>query len=157
MKLDRIMGVILSILIFSFIALKYVNGGNIDNPFELIGDNGYISENTVNYKEQVFKSNDESSEIIEFTNPYNYPVSISTNDITITCTGVGETKEEDELLAEKNYNLSTKFSEEKNGNLYNSLMVPKKAKVYIHVKSEYKGQMPNNPVSCEYQVNVAAN
>lgn len=158
MKIDRIMGVILFVLILSFFALKHsFLEEDKSNPFELIGDNGYISENVVNYKEKVFNGNNSSTEIIEYTNTYNYPVEIKANDIAITCTGVGESKERDEALAEANYKITAAFSESKNGDLYNSLMVPKKAKIYIHLTSEYKGEMPENKVSCEYNINISSN
>ena len=110
MRIDRIMGVVLSILVVSFIALKYYsNEEKKTNPFELIGDNGYMSENVVY-----------------------------------------------EALARKNYHISAKFSEEKNGKLYNSLSVPKNNKIYIHIISEYSGDLPQNSVDCKYSLNIAS-
>jgi len=156
-RIDRIMGVVLSILVVSFIALKYYsNEEEKTNPFELIGDNGYMSENVVSYQDKVFDSNKSNTEIIEFTNPYSYPVEINSSDIIITCTGSGETKESDEALARKNYHISAKFSEEKNGKLYNSLSVPKNNKIYIHIISEYSGDLPQNSVDCKYSLNIAS-
>lgn len=77
MRLDRIMGVVLSILVVSFIALKYINNEDgKDNPFELIGDNGTLANSEVQYNHQVFDSNKQNTEIIEYTNTYNYPVEI---------------------------------------------------------------------------------
>lgn len=153
MKLDRILGVILSILVISFIVLK---SNTDEKPFELIGDNGYMENSSVSYQDQVFDKNDSNTEIIEYTNTFNYPVEIKENDIIITCTGSGITKEEDEALAEKNYHINAKFSETKTGELYSSLKVPKKSKAFIHIVSEYLGDLPTNPVSCEYKLNIQA-
>lgn len=155
MKIDRIMGVVLSILIFSFFTIKYIDSNqNEVSPFELIGDNGYISADTITYNEKVLGNSDSTSEVIKFTNTNNYPVEFNKNDITITCTGTGSTKEEDEFLASNNYSVNVKFSETENGTLYNSLLVPKGKSIYIHIISEYNGTMPSNPVSCNYSLNL---
>lgn len=154
MKIGRIMGVVLSILIFSYYAIKYIDSNNENNPFELIGDNGYISENIVNFDDKVLSSNDSTSEVIKFTNTYSYQIEMSQNDITINCTGTGSTKEEDEALVKNGYTVIAKFSDEMNSSLYNSLLVPVGKTIYIHVISEYKGGLPVNPVSCEYNLNI---
>lgn len=157
MRLDRIMGVVLSILVVSFIALKYINNEDgKDNPFELIGDNGTLANSEVQYNHQVFDSNKQNTEIIEYTNTYNYPVEIKSSDIIITCTGTGESRNEDEALARKNYKIIAKFSEEKNGELFSTLSVSVGEHVYIHIISEYNGELPKNPVECEYKLNVTS-
>ncbi|MCX4249356.1 MAG: hypothetical protein OSJ65_06315 [Bacilli bacterium] len=154
MRIDRILGVILSILVISFIVLKQFNTD--EQPFELIGDNGYMENSSISYQDKVLNKNESTKEIIEYTNTNNYPVEIKNNDIIITCTGSGSTKEEDEALAEKNYHINAKFSETKNGSQYSSLKVPRKSKAFIHVVSEYLGDLPNNSVSCEYKLNIQA-
>lgn len=158
MRLDRIMGVVLSILVVSFIALKhYNNEEGRENPFELIGDNGTINDSLVSYSSRnVSDTNNTNTDIIEYTNTFNRPVEINSSDIIITCTGVGEQKEEDEALAHNNYHIKAKFSKDKNGELFNSLSVSAKETIYIHVISEYKGSLPNNPVECEYKLNVTS-
>ena len=154
MRIDRIMGVVLSILVISFITIKYIDSNNEESPFELIGDNGYISENNVNFSDKVLSEADSSSEVIKFTNTYNFPIEMSKNDITINCTGTGSTKEEDENLVRNAYTISAKFSEDKNSSLYDSLLVPKGDTIYIHIISEYNGIMPSNPVACDYSINI---
>lgn len=158
MRLDRIMGVVLSILVVSFIAVKYLNNeeGN-NNPFELIGDSGTISDSSVYYENRkVSESNNENTEVIKYTNTNNYPVEIRSSDIIITCTGSGERKYEDEALTRKNYSINAKFSNELNGELYTTLSVPVNKTVYIHVISKYNGELPSNPVECEYSLNVTS-
>ena len=155
MTIDRIMGVVLSILVFSFYAIKYINSdSNENNPFELIGDNGYISENSINFDRMVLSNTDSTSDIIKFTNTNKYPIEMSQNDITINCTGTGETKEYDENLVSNNYSIVIKFSKNLNSNLYNSLLVPKGETIYIHVLSEYNGNMPINQVNCDYSLDI---
>lgn len=155
MRLDRIMGVVLSILALGYFGVRTYNNQELDdNPFELLSDSGYLSDNVANLKEKVLSSNDSTSEIIEFTNPYNYSVMLNQSDITITCHGTGETKESDELLVSSNYIIKAKFSKEKNGILDDSLLVEKGEKAYIHVISEYNGSLPSSQVNCEYSVHV---
>ncbi|MCH5166685.1 MAG: hypothetical protein J1F35_02210 [Erysipelotrichales bacterium] len=156
MRIDRIMGVVLSILIFSFYTIKHIDIENDNNPFELIGDNGFISENVVNLDDKVLSDNSSYSNIIEYKNTNNYPVELNKNDITIKCTGTGSTKEEDEYLVSNNYIINAKFSEEKNSTLYNSLLVPKGRTIYIYIISEYNGPLPTNQVSCDYSVNITS-
>lgn len=157
MRLDRIMGVVLSILVVSFVAIKYQNNDENNNPFELIGDSGTISNSSVHYENRkVFESNNANTDIIKYTNTYNYPVEIRSSDIIITCTGSGESKDEDEALARKNYNINAKFSNELNGELYSTLSVPVNKTVYIHIISKYDGELPSNPVECEYSLNVTS-
>lgn len=158
MRLDRIMGVVLSILALLYFGIHVYNNQELnDNPFELLSDSGYLSDNVATLSDKVLSSNDSSSEVIEFTNPYNYSVELNQSDITITCHGTGETKESDELLVSSNYIIKARFSKEKNSALDNSLTVNKGEKAYIHIISEYNGSLPNNQVNCEYSVHVSSN
>ena len=155
MRIDRIMGVVLSVLILSFVAFKHIESMNdFDRPIELIGDNGYISENIVNYDDKLLSANDSYRDVIEFTNTNIYPIEMNQNDITINCTGTGITKEDDETLVSGNYNIKAKFSEEINSDLYDSLLVPRGKTIYIHVIGEYRGDMPSNQVLCDYSLNI---
>lgn len=157
MRLDRIMGVILSILVISFIGVKYFNNEEgKDNPVELIGDNGTIANSEVKFANQTFDSNKQNVEIIEYTNTFNHPVEIKNNDIIITCTGSGETKDSDEELARKNYSINARFSTKKDSELFSTLSVAVNQTVYIHVISEYTGELPQNPVECQYKLNVTS-
>lgn len=114
MRLDRIMGVVLSILSIFYIGFYYYNNQELnDNPFELLTDAGYLSDNVAEFSEKVLSSNDSTKELIEFTNTNSYPVELNQSDITITCNGTGETKEKDELLVTNNYKVKAKFSKEK--------------------------------------------
>lgn len=158
MRLDRIMGVVLFILALAYFGIQTYNNQELDdNPFELLSDSGYLSDNVATLNEKVLSSNDSTSEIIEFTNPYNYPVELNQSDITITCHGTGENKESDELLVSSNYIIKAKFSKEKNGILDDSLLVDKKGKAYIHIISEYNGPLPQNKVNCDYHIRVMSN
>lgn len=158
MRLDRIMGVVLSILVIAYFGIKKYSSQELnDHPFELLSDSGYLSDNVITLSEKVLSSNDSTADIIEFTNPYNHPVELNQSDITITCNGTGETKESDELLVTSNYIIKAKFSKEKNGALDDSLLVNKKDKAYIHVISEYNGALPINQVNCSYSVSVMSN
>lgn len=158
MRLDRIMGVILSILVVSFIAFKhYNNEESASNPFELIGDNGTISSSHVQFQDRaVSDDNKSNTEVIKYTNTYNYPVEIKSSDIIITCTGVGEFKEEDEALVKSNYSIKAKFSNELNSEQYSTLSVSVGQTVYIHVITAYNGIEPKNPVECEYSLTVTS-
>ena len=53
MRIDRILGVILSILVISFIVLKQFNTD--EEPFELIGDNGYMENSSIALQEEDFR------------------------------------------------------------------------------------------------------
>lgn len=157
MRFDRIIGVVLSILIIAYIGFYYYNNQeNNDNPFELLTDAGYLSDNVANLSDQVLSSNDSNTEVIEYTNTSNYPVELNQSDITITCTGTGETKESDELLVNSNYIINAKFSKTRNSELNNSIKVNKGEKAYIHVISQYNGDLPSNQVSCEYSIQVVS-
>lgn len=158
MRLDRIMGVVLSILALAYFGIRDYNNQELnDNPFELLSDSGYLRDNVATLNDKVLSSNDSTSEIIEFTNPYNYSVELNQSDITITCNGTGENKESDELLVASNYTIKAKFSKEKNGALDNSLLVNKGEKAYIHIINEYNGSLPSNQVSCGYSLHVSSN
>lgn len=153
-RIDRIMGVVLSILVISYFGFKYYTNQNKENnPFELIGQ-GHMDNNIVNYDHLSFNSNDSNEEIITFTNTNPFPVEINQNDITINCTGKGSTKEADEMLVKNNYNIKARFSKEKNGALSNTLVVAKNEKIYIHIINEYYGAMPQNEVNCQYSLNI---
>lgn len=154
-RIDRILGVVLSILVISYFGIKYFNSDERENnPFELIGESGSLDNNIVNLDQRT--GNDDNEEIITYTNPHSFPVLINQDDITINCTGTGSNKEADELLVKNNYNIKARFSKEQKGVLSNELLVAKNEKVYIHVISEYEGQMPTNAVSCQYSLNITA-
>lgn len=158
MKIDRIIGSILSILIVIYLVIqKYDNKSINENSLELLSDSGYQSYNIATLDKKTITSNDSITDIIEFINPYNYSIELNQSDVTISCHGAGETKESDELLVSSNYSIKAKFSKEKNGILHNSLVIDKREKAYIHVISEYKGTLPNNQVDCNYQVRVISN
>lgn len=154
MKFGRgFMGGMLAILgLFGY--LKNNTNSELDS-LKLIGDNGYVSKNTVNYGNQVFDENKENVEVIEYTNKFNYPVELKESDIILNCIGSGNSKEDDEELAQKNYHIKAKFSKNKNGEKMSSLLVPEKSKAYIFVVSEYDGDKPINPVSCEYSLSIS--
>lgn len=159
MRLGRIVGVVLSILVLAYFGIQKLNAEEkSNNPFELIADSGYLSDgNIANLNDQVLKGNDSNVEIIEFTNIYNYPVELNKNDITITCNGTGENKDEDEALVSNNYKLNAMFSDKKNGQLSNSLLVKQGNKAFIYVMSEYQGALPSNEVACKYSIQVSYN
>lgn len=153
MRIDRIRGVVLSILVITFAAYKYIDGENVKNPFELIGDSGYISDNVATLDNTFVDDETKgSSEVFTFTNKHSYPVLLNQNDITINCTG----NSDDVALVEANYDIKAKFSNEKNSDLYNSLYVDEGKQVYVHVISSYDGQLPESEVSCEYSLEVSA-
>lgn len=153
MRLGRIMGVILSFLAVMYLMNNYIEKNNSQEPnnsIELIGDIGYVEKNNLNLENNDY-------EVMEFKNNYNYPVEISADSISITCKGVGNTKEDDEYLVSNNFKINAYFSKELNGIKEKSLIINKKEKVYIYVISEYVGEVyPSNEVACDYNINILA-
>lgn len=156
MKLDRIMGGILSILVVVLIG-NYVNSNNekISNPFELIGENGTLAVNEVTFNQKNISETDKTSEeVIEYSNNENYPVTLTSDAIDTICTGESRVDEE---LVEKNYVIKASFSETKHGLKSNSLVVEPGKKAYIHINTSYEGnEFPKSEVQCEYNIYVNA-
>ena len=161
MKLGRILGVILSILVFVICTNKYASEANNDNsnPFAFLSDSvNVIDNNTVKYGNTVVDmDNKDNIEVITYTNKNGYTVNLTQKDITVICNGSGSTKEADEALVSKNMKIKAAFSEDEHGKKYDSLLVNNRETVYIHVISTYSGdKLPMNEVYCDYSVNILA-
>lgn len=152
MRLGRIMGVILSFLVVMYLANKYISNDfsqATNNSIELTGDIAYL-ENT-NFD----RKNSKDIEVIEYVNKYNHPVEISEDSVSITCEGVGNTKEDDEILVRNNFEINTYFSKELNGTKEESLVINKKEKIYIYIISTYVGEkFPTSEVKCDYNIEI---
>lgn len=152
MKIDRIMGVILSIIVVLLLIGRYKDNNRDSNPFEINSTNGSVSLNNVNYDAVKFDGEvNSNANITEYVNKLSYKVTLSNDSISTSCTGVTH---DDEILAESNYIVKAYFSYEKNGELFKSIDVEPGQKVYIHVISSYEGKYPVNEVSCNYNVGI---
>lgn len=152
MRLDRIMGVVLSILVIAFIYA--IHDSSEYNLFELSSDKGYLVDNTFTFDGTLFNSNDSKMEVLEYKNTLNHPVMLNQNDITITCNGLSK---EDEEIALKNYKVKASFTKNKNSKPDNSLLLDENEKAYIYIVSEYFGEMPENEVTCRYDISINSN
>jgi hypothetical protein len=138
MKLGRIMGVILSILVTTMlISYYYINNKVNNNSIELIGD----SVSTNDYED-----------IIKYTNNQNYSIDIEASNVNITCHGENES---DEDLVKSNMKISALFSNSINGNKEESINIKSKESIYIHVVKEYTSDIyPSNDVTCDYSIDI---
>lgn len=157
MKFDRILGVILSFLLVVLFIAFYNSKDTFANQdtFELIGDSGLIADNEIKYESVDFsETNTTNEEIIEFTNKENYPVTINSTNVSISCTGSSE--EENDMVA-KNYSIYSTFSKGKNGIQDKSMLVNPKEMIYIHINSNYSGKYyPTADVTCNYKLDIKA-
>lgn len=161
MKLGRIMGVVLLMLGIVFIGKYYYSDpslntqNNILDAFELIGDNGVREDSGVTYNDVMLtEDNQESVEVISYTNTNNHAIELNSYDIVVTCTGgtIADNK-----LVEDNLKVSAMFSKGNDKQKHDSLIVDRKEKANIYISNEYVGSTyPSSEVSCSYSILVGA-
>ena len=157
MKIDRTLGVLLSILVVIIILIynNSIESLNNQDSFGLIGDSGVLSDGVVSYNSQEYdENNTKNAELIEFVNKENYPVTINSNEVSIKCEG--STAKENEIV-KNNYKIYATFSNDKSSEKYEYLRVLPKEKIYIHINTSYEGDtFPTNDVTCNYSINIEA-
>lgn len=137
MKEEKRFLLCLIIIISLFLANKY-NENHNDEP---INNMMAISE----VKNKVFDKDKHSyEEIIQYTNEYEYPITLNKRDIKVSC----DIKE-----VENYYDISVLFSKNKNGEKTDLLTLKRNETAYIFVISEYdKEKLPNSNVKCRYDI-----
>lgn len=161
MKMDRIIGVILSIIVVIILYGKnYTENYSqiVDNSFGLLDSNASVEGTGVKYGNVVLDmDNFENVDVITYTNKASTSITLDTSNISVTCKGTGENAKRDEALVEKNIDIKAAFSKSHQGNKYDSLEVLKKEKVYVFVTSKFMSkEYPQNEVTCEYTISLLA-
>lgn len=151
MNLGRILGVILS-LVFT---ISFINN-NIDdssdsNPFELIGDNGIVTEESIEFDNYLNEDNNRNIEVIKYTNNQPYLISLTASDIQLDCNGSNES---DANLVKNNMKVSASFSRLNSKENLSNINIKPKESIYIHVINEYNGTMPSSDVTCAYSIDI---
>lgn len=153
MKLGRIMGVFLSMLIvMGAINLSlHKDAESMSLGLAMENDYHHIQTNNV----VMDASNKKNVDRISYTNTNNHQINISSSDIKISCIGSGKNEYNDVNLVKDNFKINAKFAKTANGNKYDSLTVEKREKVYIYLYTEYVGDtFPSNEVICNYSVKI---
>lgn len=150
MKLDRVLrGTLTLLIVLILVGAYHSKNSKFTNNSLNTQDIVYLAES------QFDNYHRENVEIIEYTNNFNYPITISENNFDITCKGIGSNREDDELLTSNNFKIDTYFSKEKDGLKQESLTVKKKEKIYIFIVSKYDGEKyPTNEVVCNYNIGL---
>lgn len=151
MNLGRIMGVILS-LVF---AISFINN-NIDdksdsNPFELIGDNGIVTEESVEFDNYLNEDNNSNVEVIKYTNNQPYTIYLTSSDVQIDCNGSNES---DVDLVKRNMKIMASFSRLNSSDKLSDIDIKPKESIYIYVINEYNGAYPSSDVTCNYSIEI---
>ena len=159
MRIGRVLGVVLSILVVGII-LNYAvfNAQGKNNPFELVQANEVVRDgNTFAGNQVLDMENTEEVEILTFTNKESHSVMLNKSSIQVVCHGSGEHKEHDEALVERNLKIKASFSATKKGLRHDSLSVEEKGEAYIFINSSYEGdEYPLEEVSCKYNIQIQA-
>lgn len=155
MKLGRILGVILSIVFIASMA-KYSKLNEMNamaNSLAVLDNSGTVSESQVDFGyNELSEDKNYSVNVITFTNNFNYPVFLTSDNIEITCSGKNES---DEALAKKGFKIKTLFADSLEGNRNKNINVPKKEKAYIFVTNEYTlDEYPQEQVDCNYKISI---
>lgn len=159
MKLNRIMGVILLVLSLSLV-IKYneeINFSNVANSISMLTGNGTVNNDVIEYdKSMLDENNNKYTNVISYTNPNGYAVTLTENNIKITCKGSGANKEKDEALVRKNFKIKARFSNSKNGKKEESIVIGKRDTAYIFITEQYdSSEYPTNEVNCSYSISIA--
>ena len=107
MKLGRILGVILSIVFIASMA-KYSKLNEMNamaNSLAFLDNRGTVSESQVDFGyNELSEDKNYNVNVITFTNNFNYPVFLTSDNIEINCSGKNES---DEALAKKGFKIKT--------------------------------------------------
>jgi len=149
-------GIVGFILLSVIIALFVINKEYVSEDLEKINLLDSVASldldnNTIDYQETTINEDNKSDEqIIKYTNTNNYPITITSNSISLECTG----DRDDVELVESNYTIKAFFSNTKDGELLDMMDVKKNKSIYIHIISNYDGYLPESDVTCDYKVNI---
>lgn len=150
MNLGRILGVILS-LVFAILFINNINDISDSNPFELIGDNGIVTDESIEFDNYLNEENTSNIEIIKYTNNQPYSISLTTSDIRVDCNG---SNERDVELVKNNMKVSSSFSSLNSKKRSSNIDIKPKESIYIHVINEYNGELPSSDVTCKYSIDI---
>lgn len=150
MNLGRILGVILS-LVFAILFINNINDISDSNPFELIGDNGIVTGESIEFDNYLNEENTSNIEIIKYTNNQPYSISLTTSDIRVDCNG---SNERDVELVKNNMKVSSSFSSLNSKKRSSNIDIKPKESIYIHVINEYNGELPSSDVTCKYSIDI---
>lgn len=150
MNLGRILGVILS-LVFAILFINNINDISDSNPFELIGDNGIVTGESIEFDNYLNEENTSNIEIIKYTNNQLYSISLTTSDIRVDCNG---SNERDVELVKNNMKVSSSFSSLNSKKRSSNIDIKPKESIYIHVINEYNGELPSSDVTCKYSIDI---
>lgn len=150
MNLGRILGVILS-LVFAILFINNINDISDSNPFELIGDNGIVTGESIEFDNYLNEENTSNIEIIKYTNNQPYSISLTTSDIRVDCNG---SNERDVELVKNNMKVSSSFSSLNSKDRSSNIDIKPKESIYIHVINEYNGELPSSNVTCKYSIDI---
>lgn len=150
MNLGRILGVILS-LVFAILFINNINDISDSNPFELIGDNGIVTDESIEFDNYLNEENTSNIEIIKYTNNQPYSISLTTSDIRVDCNG---SNERDVELVKNNMKVSSSFSSLSSKDRSSNIDIKPKESIYIHVINEYNGELPSSDVTCKYSIDI---
>lgn len=150
MNLGRILGGILS-LVLAILFINNINDISDSNPFELIGDNGIVTGESIEFDNYLNEENTSNIEIIKYTNNQLYSISLTTSDIRVDCNG---SNERDVELVKNNMKVSSLFSSLNSKDRSSNIDIKPKESIYIHVINEYNGELPSSDVTCKYSIDI---
>ena len=150
MNLGRILGGILS-LVFAISFINNIDDISDSNPFELIGDNGIVTEESIEIDNYFIEGNNSNVEIIKYTNNQPYSVSLTTSNIRLDCNGLNE---RDVELVKNNMKVSSSFSRLNSKDRLSNINIKPKGTIYINVINDYNGELPSSDVTCEYSIDI---
>lgn len=125
-------------------AKNYIGMSNQKEVITLNSSDAVLSEDN---------SNDVST--IEYTNDLSSATSIGISNIELICQGTGKNKEDDEKLVKNNLKLYVYFTLSDSTKRYESIVLNKGEKVYIHIEKKYIGETyPQSDVRCQYNIST---
>lgn len=151
MNLGRIMGVILSLVFAASFINNNINDKSDSNPFELIGDNGIVTEESIQFDNYLNEDNNSNVEVIKYTNNQPYSISITSSDVDTNCNG---SNENDVELVSKNMKVRALFSRLDSNIKFSDITIKPKESIYIYVTNEYNGEYPGSEVTCNYSIDI---
>ena len=127
----------------------------------LFGSNGNAtygsqeSNDTLSYADVELNNTElNDSEELTYKNTNPYAVELTNKNIEIICTGTGSTKEEDEILAKKNFKVFAKFKKNGEKTAKERIILEKNEEAIIEISSSYEGIKPQNEVSCQFGIDI---
>lgn len=135
-------------------AISFINNmsdSSDSNPFELIGDNGIVTEENIEIDNYFIEGNNSNVEIIKYTNNQPYLVSLTTSNIRLDCNGLNE---RDVELVKNNMKVSSSFSRLNSKDRLSNINIKPKETIYINAINDYNGELLSSDVTCEYSIDI---